>query len=317
MELFAMIGMGVVALAMIVYSFMPKKSEEQAEAVKRRTAGLSPYEDKATLQRKAKQRARTNTMFEKAAPLLSRPVMPKNAEEHSTLKSKLASAGFRREAAPVLFLASKTAGGVLCGAIALILALNSDKPMTSVLGQSVFGLGIGFMLPNLWLNIAVGRRSEAIRNGMPDSLDLMVVAVESGLGLDAAIQRVSDEMSNVHPELAEEMQIATLQTQMGVPRTEALANMAGRTALPEMRALVAVVAQAEKLGTSIAKALRNQAESLRTKRRQKAEERAQKTAVKLLLPLILFIFPTIFVVLAGPAAIQLMKTFSGPTPTPQ
>ena len=121
-------------------------------------------------------------------------------------------------------------------------------------------------------------------------------------------------MRNVHADLSEEFQIATVETQMGVPRVEALTKMANRTGVQEMRALVAVVAQAEKLGTSIARALRNQAESLRTKRRQKAEERAQKTAVKLLLPLILFIFPTIFVVLVGPAAIQLYKMFSGDKP---
>jgi len=118
-------------------------------------------------------------------------------------------------------------------------------------------------------------------------------------------------MAHVHPALAEEMEIATVETQMGVKRADSLTKMAQRAAVSEMRALVAVITQAEKLGTSVAKALRNQADSLRTKRRQKAEERAQKTAVKLLIPLILFIFPAIFVVLAGPAAIHLMDTFGG------
>jgi tight adherence protein C len=139
----------------------------------------------------------------------------------------------------------------------------------------------------------------------------MVVAVESGLGLDAAMLRVSDEMGHVHPALAEEFQIAMIETQMGVTRAAALFKMSERCAVQEMRALVAMISQAEKLGTSIAKALRNQAETLRTKRRQKAEERAQKTAVKLLIPLVLFIFPAIFVVVAGPAVIHLVKTFEG------
>jgi len=299
------------AVGMIGYSLFPRKHQEYSEAVQRRSAGLAPTEDLGTLQKKARQRAAGSKVLEAAAPLLSRPVMPKNAAEQSTLRAKLASAGFRKESAPVLFLASKTAGGVACAIIGAVLALHADKEMIHVLGYTVFGLGIGFMLPNLWLNVAAGKRMEAIRNGLPDSLDLMVVAVEAGLGLDAAIQRVSDEMGQVHVALAEELQIATLETQMGVPRSEALTNMAARTGVSEMGALVAVIVQAEKLGTSIAKALRTQAESLRTKRRQKAEERAQKTAVKLLIPLILFIFPTIFVVLAGPAALQLMKTFSG------
>lgn len=314
MEGFLIIGMIVVAIGLVLYSLLPKRKEEYDEAVKRRTAGLTPAEDQEGIERKSKQRPAKGGMFGKAAPLLSKPVMPKNEADQTTLRTKLAVAGFRRESAAVLFLASKTAGAVVCGAIAAILAVRSDKELLHLAGQTVFGLGIGFMLPNLWLSISAGRRTEAIRYGMADSLDLMVVAVESGLGLDAAVQRVGDEMRSVHPELAEELQISTLETQMGVPRVEALTKMAGRTGVPEMRAMVAVIAQAEKLGTSIAKALRNQAESLRTKRRQKAEERAQKTAVKLLLPLILFIFPTIFVVLVGPAVLQLIQMFSGDKP---
>jgi tight adherence protein C len=314
MEWMILLGMIVVAVAMIVYSLLPKKDEEHSEAVKRRSAGLSSKDDPQALQKKAKQRASTSKVFEKAAPILSRPVMPKDTEGQTALKAKLASAGFRKESASVLFLASKTAGALAGGVLGAALAVNSDKEMLHLVGQIIFCAGIGFILPNMWLNIASKRRGEAIRNGLPDVLDLMVVAVEAGLGLDAAIQRVSDEMDTVHPALAEELKISTIEAQMGIPRAEALTKMANRTGVSEMRALVAVITQAEKLGTSIASALRTQADSLRTKRRQRAEERAQKTAVKLLLPLILFIFPTIFVVLAGPAAIQLMRTFSGDTP---
>jgi len=307
-------GMVAVAVGMVLYSLWPKRGEEYEEAVRRRTAGLILDDDKAALERKAKMRAGKGSVLERAVPLLSRPIMPKNLEEQTNIRAKLASAGFRKESATVLYLASKTIGAMICGAVALILGLNADRELLTLAGQTIFGLGIGFMIPNLWLSTSVRRRSEAVRRGMPDSLDLMVVAVESGLGLDAAVQRVGDEMRHVHPELSEELQIATVETQMGVPRVEALTKMAHRTSVQEMQALVAVIAQAEKLGTSIAKALRNQAEALRTKRRQAAEERAQKTAVKLLLPLIFFIFPTIFVVLVGPAVIQLIKMFSGDTP---
>jgi len=304
-------GMLAIAAGLIVYSLMPKDAEK-VEAVKRRTAGLSATEDPSALKHKAKERAAMQ-MLHKAAPYLSRPVMPQNTEEQSKLRAKLASAGFRRESTPILFLACKTLGGLVGGALAMTYALGVAKESTEVLYYTIGGLGLGFMLPQFWLSNAVKKRSEAIRNGLPDSLDLMVVAVESGLGLDAAILRVSDEMGNAHVALAEELQIATVETQMGVPRAEALSKMAERTAVPEMKALVAVITQAEKLGTSIAKALRNQAEALRTKRRQRAEERAQKTSVKLLIPLVLFIFPAIFVVVAGPAVIHLMKTFSGGT----
>jgi tight adherence protein C len=314
MEVVLVIGMVIIAVGMVVWSLMPKRNAEHAEAVKRRTAGLSSDDDKTSVERKAKLRASKNSVFDMAIPLLSKPVMPTNPEDQSTLRAKLASAGFRKESAATLFLASKTVGGLVCGAVAAILAVNADKEWGMLAGQTIFGIGIGFLLPNLWLSVSARKRTDAIRRGLPDSLDLMVVAVESGLGLDAAMQRVGDEMRNVHTDLSQEFQIATVETQMGVPRTEALTKMALRTSVPEMRALVAVIAQAEKLGTSIAKALRNQAESLRTKRRQQAEERAQKTAVKLLLPLILFIFPTIFVVLVGPAAIQLYNMFSGDKP---
>jgi tight adherence protein C len=139
---------------------------------------------------------------------------------------------------------------------------------------------------------------------------MLVISVESGLGLDAAFQRVGDEMRNVHPILAEEFQIVTLESQMGIPRAEALANLATRTTLEETRSIVAVINQAERFGTSIGRALRNQSDALRTKRRQAAEERAQKTTVKLMAPLILFIFPAILVVLAGPAALKTIEAVS-------
>lgn len=313
MEIYIIGGLACVAVAMVVYALLPDK-QDRNEIVQRRSAGLSRDEDPKVLVEKAKRATMAESVLGKVSPLLSRPVMPKNEEETTTLRSKLASAGFRRENAVSLFLASKTVGGVICLIIGLLVGYNRDQELLSVVGTGIFAAGIGFMLPNLWLRMSINKRVEAIRNGLPDSLDLMVIAVEAGLGLDAALLRVSDEMHLSYPALSEEFQIATIETQMGVPRGEALQKMATRCAVYEMKALVATISQAEKLGTSIAKALRNQAESLRTKRRQRAEERAQKTAVKLLLPLILFIFPTIFIVLAGPAAIQLMDTFSSTGP---
>lgn len=298
----------VVAAGLVIYSLLPNRSE-QADSVRRRAMGLSGDDEAASAKERARKRASNKSMLEMAAPLLSRPMMPKSEEEQSTLRARLANAGYRRESAVTMFLASKILVGGALGLVSFLYASALGSEWLQAIYYGVFGLGLGFMGPNLWLGNAVKKRGEAIRNGMPDSLDLMVVAVESGLGLDAALLRVSDEMKHVHGALAEELQIATIETQMGTPRSEALQRMAERTGVQEMRALVAVITQAEKLGTSIAKALRNQAESLRTKRRQKAEERAQKTAVKLLIPLILFIFPAIFVVLAGPAAIHIMHTF--------
>ncbi len=308
MEMVMLGGMIVVAVAMVLYALIPSKAEDE-ETVRRRTAGLTKDQDVRTIKDKAKANAGIS-VFAKAAPMLSKPVMPQDAKQQTTLKAKLASAGFRKESSATLFLASKTASFSVCALIGAVLGIQGEKDMLDIVGQTIIGGGLGFMLPNLWLNMTVKKRAEAIRNGLPDSLDLMVIGVESGLGLDAALLRVSDEMRAVYPALSEEFQIATVETQMGVTRAEALSKMSDRVAVPEMKALTATITQAEKLGTSVAKALRVQAESLRVKRRQAAEERAQKTAVKLLIPLILFIFPTIFIVLAGPAAVQLSEVFS-------
>jgi tight adherence protein C len=248
-------------------------------------------------------------MLDKVAPYAMKPVMPKSDAEMSTLRERLSNAGFRKENASRNFLASKTIVALGLAILTLFYCWGRGYDARLLFGYGAIAGGLGFMLPNIWLSIAIGKRKEKLRNGLPDSLDLLVVSVESGLALDASLQRVSDEMDNVHPELSEEMQIATLETQMGLPRAEALENMGRRCGLEEMQALVAVIVQAEKFGTSVAKALRNQADALRVKRRQKAEERAQKTTVKLMIPLILFIFPSIFVVLVGPAAMRIMDAF--------
>lgn len=294
----------VVSVAMVIYALMPARREQQEQLLRRMT-GRKAGGDVAKLKQVARESA-TQKVLKRFTPLAMKP---KSEEEMSNLRIKLANAGIRNDAAPMMFLASKTALGVLLLIMALGLTWTSGQDLKHILGLSAFLAGVGFMLPNLWLTLATKQRAEKIRNGLPDSLDLMVITVEAGLGLDAAIQRVGEEMRHVHGELSEEMTIATLETQMGVPRGEALGNMATRTGVGEMKSLVAVVTQAEKFGTSIAKALRNQADSLRTKRRMKAEERAQKTTVKLMLPLILFIFPAIFVVLLGPAILQIVRQF--------
>jgi tight adherence protein C len=297
----------VVSVAMILYSLLPDRKEDEAHVL-RRMSGRSPEQDVHELRERARRSA-TEKVLTRFAPLAMKPVMPKSDEQMSTLRVKLANAGLRRENVVSLFLASKTILAVLLAILTFSFASASGHELKNVLGLTALLGGIGFLLPNIWLWLATKQRGDKIRHGLPDSLDLMVISVEAGLGLDAAIQRVGQEMRNVHPELSEEMTIATIEGQMGVPRSEALQNMAARTGVPEMKALVAVVTQAEKFGTSIAKALRNQADSLRTKRRLAAEERAQKTTVKLMIPLVLFIFPAIFVVLLGPAVLQILRQF--------
>ena len=296
--------MSVASVALVVYAIFPRKRNDQ-EAILRRMSGKRATDNVALLREQAKDSV-AKKMVQAVAPIATRPVMPKSAEDMSRLHIRLATAGLRRENAVTLFLASKTICAALFAVVALVATLAQRGGLQQVVGWTIFATAAGFMAPNLWLKLAIGRRGEEVRNGLPDSLDLLVISVESGLGLDAALQRVGDELKNVHPTLSEELQITTLETQMGIPRAEALDNMAIRTGLAEVRSLVGIVNQAERFGTSVARALRNQADALRVKRRQQAEERAQKTTVKLMAPLILFIFPAIFVVLAGPAALRMI-----------
>ena len=295
----------VISAVLIIYSLWPKPDRE-GEAIKRRMTGRTTKSAEATAKEQAKASVAKKVM-ESVAPMAVRPKMMSNTEQISKLRMKLATAGLRSETAPTFFLASKTIIAVGMALVGGAYGWAKGEDIQNALGIVVLCAGAGFMAPNLWLSMAIGKRKEKLRNGLPDALDMLVISVEAGLGLDAAFQRVGDEMRLVHAELAEELQIVTLESQMGVPRSEALVNLAERSGLDEVKSLVAIINQAERFGTSIARALRNQSEALRVKRRQAAEERAQKTTVKLMAPLILFIFPAILVVLAGPAALKMIE----------
>lgn len=304
-NLISMIGMVVLAGGLVTYSLWPRKTGEQ-DTVRRRLAGRRGADEMAEIREQARRSA-TERIVKRATPMLTKIIMPASDQEQTNLRAKLATAGMRQPYAQTIFLASKSIVAVVFLLLGGLVAWLMGTQLTMVVGAAAFGGGLGMMLPSMWLSAAARSRQQKIRNGLPDCLDLLVVSVEAGLGLDAALKRVGEEMEPVHTEVSEEMRIATMETQMGLPRSEALGNMARRTGLDEVRSLVSVIAQAEKFGTSVAQALRNQAESLRTKRRQKAEEAAQKTAVKLLVPLILFIFPAIFAVLGGPAVINTLR----------
>lgn len=245
-------------------------------------------------------------VLEKATPL-AKPLQPKNEMELGKLKAKLTAAGFRGEAAGSVFLGLKfmglLAGFFLGSAILLTLLGVNQKSIMS----SVFLGGLFFYVPDGVVWFLGSRRKQAVFLGLPDALDLMVVCVEAGLGLDQAMRKVSEEMKKTYPVIAEEFGLANFQLQMGRPRAEVLHELGARTGVPDLRALAAVIIQADKFGTSVAQALRVQSDSMRVRRRQMAEEKAAKTAVKLIFPLVIFIFPGIFVVLVGPAAITMMR----------
>ena len=171
----------------------------------------------------------------------------------------------------------------------------------------VFG-GIGYLLPDIWLTRMVKRRQKRIQKSVPDAIDLLVICVDAGLGLDQALLRIGQEIAVSHPELHEEFMQINLEQRAGKPRLDAWQSLADRTKLPEFASLVTMLSQTDRFGTPIVRALSRFAEEIRTKRRQRAEEAAAKTKIKILFPLVLFIFPCIFIVLIGPAILQLMRT---------
>ncbi|HEX2474040.1 MAG TPA: type II secretion system F family protein [Lacipirellulaceae bacterium] len=246
-------------------------------------------------------------LLEKASPRMARPLQPKTEAEVGKLRAKLNYAGFRGETAPSIFLGLKTiclAVGFVGGGGGMLLS----KGATGEAFMYTIGVaGVAFYLPDAVLWFLKKSRQDNIFFGLPDALDLMVVCVEAGLGLDQAMRKVSEEMKKTYAVIAEEFGLANLQLQMGRARNEVLHELGARTGVDDLKALAAILIQADKFGSSVAQALRVQSDSMRTRRRQMAEEKAAKTAVKLIFPLVLFIFPAIFIVLVGPAAITMIN----------
>jgi tight adherence protein C len=173
------------------------------------------------------------------------------------------------------------------------------------------GALIGWLLPSFILERLIGKRQKVIQNGLPDALDLLIVCLESGSGMDQAILKVSEELGLAYPPLAEELRMIITETRAGKPRLEAFRNFASRTGVDDVRALVAMLVQTDRFGTSVSQALRTHAETSRTKRRQRAEERAAKIGVKLVFPLVFALFPAFFVVTLGPAVIKFIRIMFG------
>jgi tight adherence protein C len=246
-------------------------------------------------------------MLQKASPALAKPLTPKTEAEMGKLRQGLVEAGFRSESAPMIYLSIRAACAlgfvVLGGGIAAFMYGFTYAALV----RTLFIGAIGCYVPALILRIMGGQRKQQIFLGLPDALDLMVVCVEAGLGLDQAMRRVAQEMKKSYRVVAEEFGLCNLHLQMGRPRGQVLQDLGARTGVDDLRALASILIQADKFGSSVATALRVQSDSMRIKRQQIAEEKAAKTAVKLIFPLVLFIFPGIFVVLVGPAGIQMAR----------
>jgi tight adherence protein C len=246
-------------------------------------------------------------LAERIASPLNR-LLPPSAAEARKLQKQLMHAGFRSQNASMIYRAIQI--GVLGGlpaAVALTCAVLA-RPISSAFLWILFSFVVGFFLPRYVLRRMIRARQLRVRWGLADALDLMVISIEAGLGLNAAMMKVSSELKEVHPDISDEFELANLEIRVGRERDEALRNLAERTGVDDLRSLVAMLIQTDKFGTSIARAIRVFSDSLRTKRRQRAEQAAQKAAVKLLFPLACFLFPTLFIAILGPALLQLMDT---------
>jgi tight adherence protein C len=249
------------------------------------------------------------TRFLKLTSPLAKLSVPEGDWEKSPLRTRFMTAGLRSPNAPAIFFSAKTGLAIALPFITYIVlsTTRSHYNANLLLMWLLVAAALGYYLPNLLLNHRVQARQREIFNSFPDALDLMTVCVEAGLGMDAALGRVAHEIGLKSPLLADELNLVTLELRAGNTKERALRNLALRTGVEDVDALVAMLIQAERFGTSVADSLRVQSEQLRTKRRQRAEEMAAKIALKLLFPLIFFIFPSLLVVLMGPAFIQIYR----------
>jgi tight adherence protein C len=232
-------------------------------------------------------------------------LLPKSEKEVSVTQTRLTRAGFRDEAAVRIFYGSKVVIPILLAALVLVTGVSRFSPFFAY----VLALALGFLAPDFWLGRKIEKRQKKINKGLPDVLDLLVICMEAGLSLDQATSRTVDELTQSQPEICDELGIVVLEQRAGRVRSEAWKNMAERTGVESLRALVSMLVQTEQFGTSIAKMLRVHSETMRTQRIQMIEELASKTSVKLVFPLVLFIFPALFLVTLGPAAIVMVESF--------
>lgn len=302
--------LGILLLAFLAVAFLVWAISLMAtpkDPAHKRLSNMLPW-------RKGKEAATPHFIEEENQGLVSKMTSPLHhiavpSEDVGRKKLKLAlvQAGFRSKRAYTNFLSIKVLLGMTLPLIFMISTMFY-KINTEMLSVSLLLALAGFFMPNAVLQLLIRKRQKEITHALPDALDLMVICVESGLGLDMTFKRVGDEIRPMSTELSDEYFLVNREVRAGRPREECFKNMSMRTGVPEIHNLMTILTQTSRFGTSVAKALRIHADAMRIKRRQIAEEIAAKAAVKLVFPLVLFIFPAIFVVLAGPAAIRIMTT---------
>jgi tight adherence protein C len=250
----------------------------------------------------------------KLAERIAEPInrlVPPSAADAKKLQVKLMMAGYRSPHATAIYRALQLVSMIVLPVAVTVLWMFLARPFSQALMPVLFAFAAGFLLPKFMLNRMVANRQLRITWGLADALDLMVITMEAGLGLNAAMLKVCEELKDVHPDISKEFELANLEIRVGRERSEALRNLADRTGVEDLNSLVGMLIQADRFGTSIARAVRVYSDSLRTKRRQRAEQAAQKAAFKLLLPLGGLLFPTMFIIILGPAMINISDMLGG------
>ena len=232
-------------------------------------------------------------------------ILPRTQAEVSVMQQRLIRAGYRSDSAPNILYGAKVLVPLTLCLLVMLTGASSYSPFIIY----ATALGLGFLMPDFWLGRMISKRQARIQRGLPDVLDLLVICMEAGQSLDQATARTAQELSRAQPEICDELGVVVLEQRAGRPRADAWRHFAERTAVVSVRNLVSVLVQAEQFGTSVAKTLRVHGDTLRTQRRQQVEEQAAKTTVKLVFPLVFFIFPSIFLVAIGPAAIVITESF--------
>jgi tight adherence protein C len=305
----AVIAVSAAVAAALLVLLLAQLIPARAAGVSRRVsevAAMGTADGNLARRRRQEQREQLEGLLERLGGQLS----GRGADE-SVTRALLLHAGYRQRNAVVMYAGLRLllAGGLAGAAVLVVPVLGGNAAV--VLLTAVYLAAMGYVLPLLVVRAKARRRQHEITLALPDALDLLVVCVEAGLGLNQAFVRVGDEMHPISATMATEFHLMNLEIRAGTPREEAIRNLYERTGVEDVRALATMMIQADRFGTSIANALRVQADTLRDKRRQRAEEAAAKTTIKMIFPLVLCIFPAMFVVLLGPAMIQIMEAFRG------
>ncbi len=289
--------LGFIFISLLVAAAVLAFSPGRAATIERRLGEVAGPRAKA---------AAENPTYDRVMDTIKRlgHAVPHSVSEMGKLQRKLVNAGYRSHEAVAVFFGIRAGCALVC-----FVLLATPILMRPSFLLAVGACGLGYLLPSMALGRMARRRQHRIRLGLPDALDLLVVSVEAGLGLDQAIQRVGDELPFAHPELSEELRLINLELRAGKARSEALKNLADRTGVDDIASLVAMLVQTDKFGTSVAQSLRVHSETVRTKRRQRAEEAAAKIGVKMVFPLVFCIFPAIWIVTIGSAVIKFLEVF--------